>query len=425
MLLENIRLAILALKANKLRTFLTMLGIIIGLTSVVMIMTIGNAMNNMVNTQMGDMGANNFYLFVNMRSTDADGNEINYETARGMKSSDYISKEMMEDIQTKYKDKIEGISLSLSAGSAKIQRGKDAAKIKIYGMNPLAVKSGNLKVLAGSSFAAGDYSRGSKVCLVSDRYVNVLYGGDMNAALGENVEAAIDGKYYTYTIVGIYEYNAKSMGAAGVADKDLETECFVPLRAVVQQNPQLTDSIQEITLVASEGNDPTITAAQIAKYLNERYYKNNDTYEIYPYSLKQEAEALQKLLNSVKLAFLAVGAISLLVGGIGVMNIMIVSIVERTREIGTRKALGATNGSIRMQFITESMVVCLVGGAIGITLGILLGQVAGMLLGANGMPSVLGVLGCLLFSMAFGVFFGYYPANRAAKLNPIEALRYE
>ena len=143
MLLENIRLAILALKANKLRTFLTMLGIIIGLTSVVMIMTIGNAMNNMVNTQMGDMGANNFYLFVNMRSTDADGNEMNYETARGMKSSDYISKEMMEDIQTKYKDKIDGISLSLSAGSAKIQRGKDAAKIKIYGMNPLAVKSGN------------------------------------------------------------------------------------------------------------------------------------------------------------------------------------------------------------------------------------------------------------------------------------------
>jgi alpha-L-arabinofuranosidase len=248
---------------------------------------------------------------------------------------------------------------------------------------------------------------------------------NMNAALGENVEAAIDGKYYTYTIVGVYEYNAKSMGAAGVADKDLETECFVPLRAVVQQNPQLTDSIQEITLVASEGNDPTITAAQIAKYLNERYYKNNDTYEIYPYSLKQEAEALQKLLNSVKLAFLAVGAISLLVGGIGVMNIMIVSIVERTREIGTSKALGATNGSIWMQFITESMVVCLVGGAIGITLGILLGQVAGMLLGANGMPSVLGILGCLLFSMAFGVFFGYYPANRAAKLNPIEALRYE
>ncbi|MBP5265694.1 MAG: ABC transporter permease [Lachnospiraceae bacterium] len=425
MLLENIRLAILALKANKLRTFLTMLGIIIGLASVVMIMTIGNAMNNMVNSQIGDIGANNFYLFVNMRSVDAEGNEINYETARGMKSSDYITKEMLEDIQAKYQDKIDGISIFLPLGSTKIEKGKDSAKIKIYGSNPMAIKSENLKLLAGSTFAAGDYSRGSNVCLVSDRYVNVLYGGDVNAALGENVEAAIDGKYSTYTITGVYEYNAKSMGMAGVSDKDLETECYVPLRAAVQQNPKITENIQEITLVASEGNDPTITAAQIAKYLNERYYKNNDTYELYPYSLKQEAESLQKVLNSVKLAFLAVGAISLLVGGIGVMNIMIVSIVERTREIGTRKALGATNGSIRLQFITESMVVCLVGGAIGITLGVLLGQVVSVLLGASGMPSVLGILGCLLFSMAFGVFFGYYPANRAAKLNPIEALRYE
>ena len=404
MLLENFKLAILALKANKLRTFLTMLGIIIGLMSMVIIMTIGNAMNNMVNSQMGDIGANNFYLYVYIRDTDPNGNEINYETARNMKEGDYITKEMMEDIQTKYKDKIDGISLSLPLGSAKVQQGKRYANIRVTGVNPLAYRGSNLKLLAGNAFGSSDYSRGSSVCIVSDKYVNNMYDGDVNKALGETVEAAIDGKYSTFTIVGVYEYTQRS---AGGSEKDMTTDCIVPLKAVTQANPNVTNNIQELTLVASDGNDPTIVAAQIAKYVNERYYKNNDTYNVLPYSLKQEAEALQKILNAVKYAFMAVGAISLLVGGIGVMNIMIVSIVERTREIGTRKALGATNGDIRLQFITESMVVCLVGGAIGIGLGLLLGQIASMLLQSSGMPSLLGILGCLLFSMAFGVFFGY------------------
>ena len=302
MLLENFKLAILALKANKLRTFLTMLGIIIGLMSMVIIMTIGNSMNNMVNTQMGDLGANNFYLYVYIRPTDPNGNEVNYESARSMKEDDYISKEMMEDIQTKYKDKIDGISMSLPLGSTKVQKGKHYANIRVTGVNPLAYRASGLKLLAGNAFASGDYSRGSSVCLVSDKYVNNMFAGDVNKALGETVEAAIDGKYSNYTIVGVYEYTQRSMNTSG-SEKDVCTDCIVPLKAVTQTNPNLTKNIQEITLVASEGNDPTVVAAQIAKYMNERYYKNNDTYNILPYSLKQEAEALQRILNAVKYAF--------------------------------------------------------------------------------------------------------------------------
>ena len=131
------------------------------------------------------------------------------------------------------------------------------------------------------------------------------------------------------------------------------------------------------------------------------------------------------MLNTVKLAISAIAAISLLVGGIGVMNIMLVSITERTREIGIRKALGASNGAIRTQFIVESVVICLVGGALGILVGFGLGSLGASLIGAPARADLGTVLVAVGFSMGIGVFFGYYPANKAAKLDPIEALRYE
>ena len=141
--------------------------------------------------------------------------------------------------------------------------------------------------------------------------------------------------------------------------------------------------------------------------------------------MKEEIKSMESMLNTQTYAFMAVGAISLLVGGIGVMNIMVVSITERTREIGTRKALGATNGFIRLQFITEAVVVCLIGGIIGVITGEIFGLVANKIMNTTGSISINGIIICVLFSMVFGVFFGFYPANKAAKLNPIEALRYE
>lgn len=135
--------------------------------------------------------------------------------------------------------------------------------------------------------------------------------------------------------------------------------------------------------------------------------------------------SMTDMLSTISLAIAIIAGISLLVGGIGVMNIMLVSITERTREIGTRKALGATNGSIRLQFIMESVVICLIGGFIGIVLGITLGAVAAGFMGYAASPSVTGIFFSVSFSILIGIFFGYYPANKAAKMNPIEALRYE
>jgi putative ABC transport system permease protein len=142
-------------------------------------------------------------------------------------------------------------------------------------------------------------------------------------------------------------------------------------------------------------------------------------------SMQSMVDTMSSMLDTLKLAISSIAAIALLVGGIGVMNIMLVSITERTREIGTRKALGANNTNIRIQFITESALICLIGGIIGVIFGTILGMVVASVMGYPGSASIVNILVAVGFSLAIGVFFGYYPANKAAKLDPIEALRYE
>ena len=155
------------------------------------------------------------------------------------------------------------------------------------------------------------------------------------------------------------------------------------------------------------------------------YYTYNDSWTVSASSISNLVESMTEMLNTVSLGISAIAAISLLVGGIGVMNIMMVSVTERTREIGTRKALGAPASAIRMQFITESVILCLIGGIIGVVLGIAAGVGLSTRMKVSGKPTISSIVVAVGFSMAIGVFFGYYPANKAAKLDPIEALRYE
>lgn len=165
--------------------------------------------------------------------------------------------------------------------------------------------------------------------------------------------------------------------------------------------------------------------AAVAESFLNKYYKNNKNFQITSMSMESMLSTVDTMMGTLNIAIAVIAGISLLVGGIGVMNIMLVSVTERTREIGTRKAIGATNGDIRMQFVVESVIICVIGGIFGIILGTLLGYFGSSLLGVVALPSLPYVALAVGFSMAIGIFFGYYPANKAAKLDPIEALRYE
>ena len=159
--------------------------------------------------------------------------------------------------------------------------------------------------------------------------------------------------------------------------------------------------------------------------MNNKFYANNEDYQISTTTMSSLTESMSETIDTVAIAIAFIAGISLLVGGIGVMNIMLVSITERTREIGTRKALGAKNSSIRLQFIIEAMLLCLIGGLLGILLGFGLGAVAASVMGYSATAPVVAIIGSVAFSMVIGVFFGFYPANKAARMDPIEALRYE
>ena len=416
MLVENIKLCITGLMANKIRTFLTMLGIIIGIAAMIAIMTVSDAMNSSVMNSMGSMGADKIEVFITQKGYDD-------STSRDMKTKDYFNDDMLKDLKEKFGSRIAGIALSKDIGSSRVEKGKRYANIQLKGLNPTALRSENLTILKGRSISEKDEEALSKIALVSDKYVEKLFDGDEKAALGEEIEVLVDNKYYTYTIVGVYQYIDGGM-SAGFSQNDITTNVYIPFEVA---KLQITDGdlYDEFSLKAGEAADPDTLSLEVQDYLNTKYYAENDAYESYAYSMKAQLKQMNSMLNTQKNAFMAIGAIALLVGGIGVMNIMIVSITERTREIGTRKALGATNNDIRLQFIIEAMVICLLGGVIGIVTGLIFGMAATKVMGYHGTASITGILACVLFSMAFGLFFGYYPANKAAKMNPIEALRYE
>lgn len=419
-LYENILLAISGLRANKMRALLTMLGIIIGIGSVIGIVMVGDSMTNSMTSSLQEMGANTVQISLQQRESE---NGTSYSVY--MDEEDYINDEMIEAFLQDYGDVVESVSLQESMGSGRVTEGHRYANVSISGVNSGYQSANHLTMLGGRFIGDKDNKGVKNVAVVSDRLVNNMFGQGQNP-LGKEIKVNCGKEQYTFTIIGVYQYEQNAimamMGAAA-SDADITTDLFIP----IQTEWKLTGTIEGyyyINVMTKQGTDSRALAQDFQDYFN-RFYTRNQDFQIMAISLDSVIDQYASMMGTVQVAIAVIAAISLLVGGIGVMNIMLVSVTERTREIGTRKALGAKNSAIRMQFIVESVIICLIGGIIGIIFGMLLGYAGASLLGFPARPSVDAILIAVCFSMAIGVFFGYYPANKAAKLDPIEALRYE
>lgn len=427
-------MALASVRSNKMRSLLTMLGIIIGIAAVIAIVTVGNSMTGTVTDSMSGMGVSNITVSLTQKdSDDTSGTAQGVTLRRFMDSTpaadDLISQEMIDDFMADFPDQVNRIELSQEVGNGTIAKYGDpntTIRTTVSGANAdsLLAKEEDTPILAGR-WLDDEKDAGRYVAVVSEKFVEQAISGSNTDAIGKSFTLTINKNLYTFYITGVYEYTedvyASMFGATD--DDQIQTNVYIPLD-VAKSIAGADAGYQSITVVAANGVDVTSFVDTVGSYFAS-YYTYNDTWTASASSISSLVESMTDMLNTLSLGISAIAAISLLVGGIGVMNIMMVSVTERTREIGTRKALGAPGSAIRMQFITESVILCMIGGVIGVVLGIALGAALSSVVGMTAKPSIASIVVAVGFSMAIGVFFGYYPANKAAKLNPIDALRYE
>ena len=414
---ENIRLGWEGLRAGKMRAFLTMLGIIIGIGSVIGILTVGSGLTDSINSEMSTLGASNIIVMLQSKSNQQSG------FMRGYEDKDLMTNEMIEALRARYPDAIKYVSLTSTLASGKAKDGTKTANLSLDGVNTDYFDANDVKMLAGTTITESDIDSHKMKAVVSDKLVNNLFDGNVQAALGKKISVYTDFEIYTFTVVGVYKYEQNMMNMSFAAEEDISTSAYIPI-TVAQKLSGAAEGYANITIMTTSAVSSANFAAVAENFLN-KYYKNNENYQVAAMSMESILSTVDSMMGTVNIAIAAIAAISLLVGGIGVMNIMLVSVTERTREIGTRKAIGATNGNIRMQFVVESVIICSVGGVLGILFGGALGYVGSTLIGAPAVPKLSYILLAVGFSMAIGIFFGYYPANKAAKMDPVEALRYE
>lgn len=411
-------LAIAGIKANKMRSLLTMLGIIIGISSVIGIVSIGNVITSKVTDTMASFGTNNIQAGVVERVDDENGNLYSYKEPEDY---DLLTMEQIDSVKEKFPDRISDVSVSESVGSGKAENKFLHANVNTIGVNAGYKEVNNVTMKSGRFISDNDIKGSRNVAVVSDEFAKKIFNSDKNA-LGKEVKIDSAGSITTYSIIGTYEYKTSIFSGVMVTESQSSTDLYTPVTVVKASSKN--KNYTYFTAKAKNNVDQEKLTKDMKKYL-QNFYKTNKGWTVNAMSMQSQISMTTSMFDTISLAISVIAGISLLVGGIGVMNIMLVSVTERTREIGTRKALGAKSGYIKMQFITEAVIICLIGGTIGIILGIGLGVITALVLKSPISISISTILISFTFSMAIGVFFGYYPAKKASNLDPIEALRYE
>jgi putative ABC transport system permease protein len=413
-LLENIKLALSSLRAGKMRALLTMLGIIIGIAAVITIATVGNSLSSNITSMMNDMGANQVFGYLSTKERN-----VNI----GMTESDLIPQEWIDQFAERYTDEIKAVIMTESAGNAQAKEGRRYANVSLTGVTQDSMDSIGNDMIKGRDINERDIKSAANVAVVADRFVEKMFPYN-DSPLGQ--EISVTSPTYgvlTFTIVGIYSFELPAMVASFVPLDDMPSDMIIPL-TTAKRITGAPDGFSMFYAMLADGMDSSVLQNHMTTFFDQKY-ESNPNFTVFTQNMESQITMLTDMLDTVSVAISIIAAISLLVGGIGVMNIMLVSVTERTREVGTRMALGARASEIRAQFITESMIICLIGGIIGILMGLGLGSVATTVMGFPAEPSIPVIILAVVVSMAIGIFFGFYPANKAAKLDPIEALRYE
>ncbi|MGV0432403.1 ABC transporter permease [Corynebacterium sp. 20_84] len=426
---ESVNLALGSLRTNKMRSILTLLGIIIGIMAVVIIMTLGRGLQNSVTSGLEDIGASQQAVFITEKPEES---EDGAEDAGGFSppvgdEADKVTLEQLDELKDHFGDRIVGVDIQDSFGGDAKFEGEDAS-VQVHPVLGESMEVRNVEIAYGRAIEQQDIDSQRPVAVVSQELVDAFFGGDGAAALGKRIDLSVESTG-VYTIVGVAE--AEKQDASNFGQDSAAGQAFVPLSSVDRIAEPIT-STDLFNVQAKGDEDPAEFRDELQKYV-DRWYSKSETAQAEVIDMQAELASFTKIFGAISAVIASIAGISLLVGGIGVMNVMLITVTERTREIGVRKALGATRRDIRTQFIVEAVMVCLLGGIIGIVLGGLIGSVASGFIGMFGggeygpmaWPPISAVLASLIFSMAIGVFFGAYPANRAAKMQPIDALRYE
>ncbi|WP_027623906.1 ABC transporter permease [Clostridium lundense] len=399
---ESFQSAFQSVRANKLRSFLTMLGIIIGISSVITIVSIGDGAKNFISGEFADIGTNLINLKVNSSIEDT------------VEERDFFT---MEDVKL-IKDKIPEVTHVMPElqGFGVLKTEKKLKPVRVGLSNPDSQKIYNIKMIKGRYLTDHDIDAAKNVAVLDEPTAKKLFNSvDI---VGEKVKFNAGDRYIDLSIIGVCkDPNGNLSSAFG---DNMPGLILTPI-TIADRIFKYTD-ISGLSVILSDMTNADEISNKMIR-LMENVHKNKDKYSAQKGF--KELETIDKVLSTLTAVLGAIAAISLLVGGIGVMNIMLVSVTERTREIGIRKAIGAKTRDIKIQFLMESIILCLIGGTIGTILGISVGKIASSLIHVNVPVSIKVILVSFGFSSAVGIFFGLYPANKAAKLDPIEALRYE
>lgn len=418
-LVESLRIALRALSANKLRSALTMLGMMIGVAAVISLMAIGRGSQEAITQRIAANGTNVLYISPGaqfqggIRQAAGTQLSLTYEDAEALAAPEAVPQ-------------LQGVAPQ-STGNRQLIFGDQNSTSRVVGTTPDYQLVQNAKIDSGRFFDAEDTANGDAVVVIGPTIVTDLFGG--TNPIGQYMYIGVGARRISFQVIGVLA----SQGSTGFGN-NADDIAIIPIttqfhRLAVTRTANGQQAVNQINVSLKDGTTATReeATARITSILMQRHHVQTADFTIQ--SQDQLLDTVSQVTGTFTVFLGAVAGISLLVGGIGIMNIMIVSVTERTREIGIRKAVGATQTDILLQFMVEALTVSILGGGIGVAIGVLVSRfisgVPGMFGGAAAVVSADSIILALSVSVAIGLFFGIYPAFTASRLRPIEALRYE